>query len=62
MHKLMLLSFPLADYTKPWMKVRYLCGFFLDLAKAFDTVNQNHLLEVIEDMGIRGIDNDLMSN
>ena len=33
------------------------CGVFIDLQKAFDTVNHNILLEKVDYYGIRGIPN-----
>ena len=38
------------------------CGIFVDLKKAFDTVNHKILLEKLNKVGIRGTDNNLISN
>ena len=38
------------------------CGIFIDLQKAFDTVNHNILLMKLENHGIRGITLDLFKS
>ena len=40
----------------------YTCGVFIDLKKAFDTVNHKILLQKLYDHGIKGIVNDWFSS
>ena len=48
----------LISFTEPIKssldKNRFRCGIFIDLQKAFDTVNHNILLKKLEHYGIRG--------
>ena len=53
----------ITDYLKRSIdEKKYDCGIFLDLTKAFDTVDHNILLQKLYNYGIRGIENKLLKS
>ena len=52
----------ISDITKAFEERKYTVGVFLDLTKAFDTINHRVLLHKLEYFGIRGIAHDWFSS
>lgn len=56
------LNFSIAHLTKEIANKKHSIGIFIDLSKAFDTIDHNIMLEKLDCYGIRGTAHDLISS
>ena len=56
------LNFSIAHLTKEIASKKHCIGIFIDLSKAFDTIDHNIMLEKLDCYGIRGTAHDLISS
>ena len=56
------LNFSIAHLTKEIANKKHCIGIFIDLSKAFDTIDHNIMLEKLDCYGIRGTAHDLISS